>query len=212
MADDRKSNTDFLEAFDEFVNNVHVDLRVGVRDALLKKTYDEICSKIKYTTGNREPDCVHGEDPTQSEGVQPESENPEDEAPASKRPRRRMAPITGRSQARQRAAPSPNAASMALLSKKEREKQLQEAARRKEASARVDACGSGSIVASLNVSNAWTKVLKRRYGKDIAGDSPYTANMSTAEINKTAAAQLQVESEHQHRFGRNVAVDSLPTS
>ena len=100
-----------------------------------------------------------------------------------------MASITGRSQARQRAAPSPNAASMSLLSKKERGRQLKEASRRKEASERVEALGSGSI-ASLNASNMWTKVLKRRYGQDIAGDSPYTPNMSITEINKTAAVQF----------------------
>ena len=194
MSDDRKSNTGFIAAFDEFVNNVHVDLRVGVREALLKKTYEEICCKIKYTPRDIESESVHGENTTPPEGVQPEAPDPRDdeqynEEPTSKRPRRRMAPITGRSQARQRAAPSRNAASVSLLSKKERERQLQEATRRKEASEGVDARGSGSI-ASLNASNMWTKVLKRRYGGDIAGDSPYTANMSTAEINKTAAVQL----------------------
>lgn len=195
MTDDRKSNVDFVSAFDEFVNNVHADLRASVRTTLMKKTYEEICSKIKYTPRGLEPGSVGGENTAPPEGVQPEDtpdpddEERHDQEPTSKRPRRRMAPITGRSQVRQRAAPSANAASMALLSKKERERQLQEAARRKEASERVDARGSGSI-ASLSASNMWTRVLKRRYGGDIANDSPYTSNMSIAEINKTAAVQF----------------------
>ena len=189
MTYDRKSNVDFIAAFDEFVNSVHADLRARVRETLMKKTYEEICSKIKYTPRDLDPGSADGENTTPPKGVQPEVPDPDDEEPTSKRSRRRMAPITGRSQARQRAAPSAYAASMALLGKKERDRQLQEAARRKEASERVDARGSGSI-ASLNASNTWARVLKRRYGRDIVGDSPYTSNMSTAEINKTAAVQF----------------------
>lgn len=185
-----QSDPDFMAAIEKFVNGVHVDLRDAMRATLHKKSYEEACATIKYTPQTKEAVSADISEVQQiSEHPEDATHEEQDTSQPTKRARRRLPPITGKTEVRQRAAPSQNAVSVSMMSRKERGLQLEETIRRKEASARIETSGSGSIVPNTQ-SSVWKKVLKRRYGTDITETCLYTPNMNTNQINATASVQF----------------------